>query len=101
MTPTQIFQHYLHIVSAESGIPEDKILAKSKEQDVVDARHILFHVLNIYSLYPAQIARIAGMSAHRVGIILAEFDNRLNQSRFMRNILREVFVSCPELPRRT
>lgn len=99
MAPAQVFQKYLSIVSQESGIPEEKIISKCRETDVVDVRHLLFHLLNIYSLYPAQIARLAGMNPHRVGKILSEFDNRLSQSRFMRNVLGDVLAACPELSR--
>ena len=101
MAPTQVFQHYLSIVSQESGIPEDKIISKCRETDVVDVRHLLFHILHIYSLYPAQIARLAGMNPHRVGTIISEFDNRLSQSRFMRHVLGDVLAVCPELKSRT
>lgn len=101
MAPTQVFQHYLSIVSKESGIPEDKIISKCRETDVVDVRHLLFHILHIYSLYPAQIARLAGMNTHRVGAILSCFDNRLSQSRFMRSVLADVLAACPELKSRT
>lgn len=97
MTPTQVFQKYLSIVSKESGIPEEKIVSKCREADVMDVRHILFHLLHIYSLYPAQIAREAGVSERRVRDILIGFDNRLRQSRYMRTVLHDVLSACPEL----
>lgn len=97
MAPTQIFQKYLSIVSAESGISEDRILSKSRETDVVDVRSILIHTLHIYSLYPAQIAREVGMSERQVNNIIASFHDRLRQSRFMQGLLRDVKERCPEL----
>lgn len=97
MAPTQIFQQYLSIVSAESGISEDRILSKSREADVVDARSILFYILHIYSLYPAQIAREAGMSERQVNNIINSFQDRLRQSRFLQNVLLDVKERCPEL----
>lgn len=97
MAPTQIFQHYLQIVSAESGISEDRILSKSKETDVVDVRSILIHTLHIYSLYPAQIANLVGVSVRRVNGILSEHDTRMRQSRFMQAVWRDVKGRCPEM----
>lgn len=89
MTPTQVFGLCLDIVAAESGISKELILSKSRERDVVDTRYILFYVCRNNSMYPAQIAREANVSEANVYHVLANFDSRIKQSRFMQNVLTD------------
>ena len=77
---TIIFNEILSAVEEITEIPRDRILSHSKQNDVVEARCLLFYYLQKADFYPSQIARMTNQSRQCVGCLLMSFDARCQYS---------------------
>lgn len=83
MYKSEIFAKTLNVVSQETEIPQEFILSKSKLVDVVDAKYLFVKSLNLKGFYPAQIARIIGISTRAVNNIISNFESRVATRKLM------------------
>jgi chromosomal replication initiation ATPase DnaA len=87
---TEIQRKILAVIADITEQPTERILSTSRHLEVVDARHILITLLREHGAYNSQIARICRMSLRAVNHALNNFDNRLKQSKPMRNNLAKI-----------
>lgn len=80
---TIIFNEILSAVEAATEIDRALILSHSKQNDIVEARCLLFHYLQRADFYPSQIARMTNQSRQCVGCLLMSFDARCKYSANM------------------
>ena len=71
----------LDLESAETEIPKETILSKSRTIDVVDARHLAIKLLHSKDIYPSRIAGIFGMSPRSVRHVITAFDARVQANK--------------------
>lgn len=83
------FDRLLKLVSEVSGIPVRDIL-KSNEIDAVDARNVVVYVLHNQGVYCRNIAKLVNRTPRAVRYILSNFDNRCDNSKYMRSIYEDV-----------
>ena len=79
------FSAILYAVSSSADIPAPIILSKSRNVEVVDARHILISILSECGWHQARIARQLGTSEASISIALDRFANRLKFGGFFIN----------------
>lgn len=84
MSIDDFFYQKLDKIAEVSGVGKTQILSKSKESDVVDARHILIKVLSDCGLSAKNIARSLNMSSRNVQYALLYFDDRIKYSKWAR-----------------
>lgn len=84
MCKSDVFQHILAIVSAETEVPPSAILSGDRRAETVDARYILTELCFRHGLYPCAIAAKTGLTARAVNHILATFEERISARRMMR-----------------
>lgn len=77
---TIIFNQILSAIEEITEIHRDRILSHSKQNDVVEARCLLFYYLQKADFYPSQIARMTNQSRQCVGCLLMSFDARCKYS---------------------
>lgn len=80
---TIIFNEILSAVEKATEIDRVLILSHSKQNDIVEARCLLFHYLQRADFYPSQIARMTSQSRQCVGCLLMSFDARCKYSANM------------------
>lgn len=80
---TIIFNEILSAVEKATEIDRALILSHSKQNDIVEARCLLFHYLQRADFYPSQIARMTNQSRQCVGCLLMSFDARCKYSANM------------------
>lgn len=76
------FSAILYAVSTATEIPAPVILSKSRNAEVVDARHILIAILSECGWHQARISRKLGVSEAAISITLDRFANRLKFGGF-------------------
>lgn len=79
------FSAILYAVSTSSEIPTPVILSKSRNTEVVDARHILISILSECGWHQARIARQLHISEAAVSTTLDKFAQRLKFGGFYIN----------------
>ena len=84
MIPKEILDFYCGAVIAACGIAKERLFSKSRDEDVVDARHILINLLYDAGAYPSIIASALGVTARCVTYAISGFNNRLRSTRWMR-----------------
>ena len=85
-----IYTSLLAIVEKTTEIPQTDILGRSKEQDIVDARHIFIYSLSaLGGLSTSYIADKTGYSNECVRKIIVSFADRLQHSPKLFAILFE------------
>ncbi len=80
---TIIFEQIISAVEQATEVPRALILSHSKQNDIVEARCLLFHYLQRADFYPSQIARMTNQSRQCVGCLLMSFDARCKYSANM------------------
>lgn len=80
MIKSEIFASVLKDVCEVTEIPEQKILSKSKEEDIVDARHLLIVTLVKSGYYPKMIAERLHITGRAVRYVLSAFHTRAANS---------------------
>ena len=80
----------VEVVSDLTGIDKDEILGRGKAAEVVDARWMVVKLVREAGYYPAQIAKVMGMSVRHIQAVLAEFGTRMHYfDSFMRSNYEE------------
>lgn len=69
-----------------SCIPEDEILSRSREEEVIDVRFILVKLLYEKGFYPRSISSLIGRGKTDVCYILRRFDERMECRKMMMHI---------------
>ena len=64
------------MVSQQSDIPIEVIISKSRNADVVDARHLAINLLFGLGLYPQQIAKVVHQSTRTIQCAISAFPVR-------------------------
>ncbi len=75
----------LNAVSEATDITPDAIISKSRECEVVDARHICVKLLHLRGLYVSRIANLMKLTPRNIQYILSSFDARIKFNRPLRN----------------
>ena len=87
MPATDLYRTVLSDVVEESEIPESKIISPCHEREAVDARYVLVYLLHKrLGLYPSRINAITGICERSINYILTFYEQRYEQSKFLRNI---------------
>lgn len=90
MCKSEIFNRILDVVSQQTEIPREQILSSSKSMEVVDARCILFRLLQEQGLYPGQIATQAGKTPAAIRYLLAHFEDRVKTNKIVKIYLQNI-----------
>ena len=77
MCKSEIFNRVLDVVSQQTEVSREQILSRSKSMEVVDARCILFRLLQEQGLYPGQIATQARKTPAAIRDLLSHFEDRV------------------------
>ena len=80
MSKSYIYEAILQAVITETEVSQEQILSHSKQNDVVEARCLLFYYLHKVGFYPAQIARMTNQSRQCVSCLLLSFEARCKYS---------------------
>lgn len=86
MDKNTIFADILSVLSRVSCIPEDAILSRSREEEIIDVRFILVKLLHERGFYPRSISSLIGRGKTDVCYILRRFDERMECRKMMRHI---------------
>ena len=86
----------LDLVSAETEIPKETILSKSRTIDVVDARHLAIKLLHSKNIYPSRIAAIFGISPRSVRHVITAFDTRVQANKSLGYNLAKIRKCSPK-----
>ena len=81
----KIFSTCLDIVAEEMDITRDQIISDCKNEDVVDARHLLVMLMYEMGLYPTTIAQLVGCTSRNVNTIISGFRLRCDRRKLLRN----------------
>lgn len=81
----RLLSEILRIVAAETEIEAEKIMSKSRNCEVVDARHICIELLYKSGMYISRIAEIMKLTPRSVHYVLTDFDDRLLYNTPLRN----------------
>lgn len=94
----KILSEIIEIVSTETDVPREMIVSKSRENEVVDARHICVNILWRKGIYISRIAELMRMTPRNVQYVISEFEDRIAFNRPMRNnyerILKKLGNCC-------
>lgn len=85
MEKLKILSVCLDLVSDECEIDQQAILSECKNEDVVDARHLLVMLMYEMGLYPATIAQLVGCTSRNVNTIISGFRLRCDRRKLLRN----------------
>lgn len=80
----KIFSTCLDIVAEEMDITRDQIISDCKNEDVVDARHLLVKLLTDCGLYPLVISQLIGCTSRNINVILSGFKLRCDRRKLLR-----------------
>lgn len=80
MRKSELFAHILGVVSEVTEVEPERILAKTKKEEVVDARMLLVYFCRKEGLYPTQIAEWVNVSVRHVNRLMSEVDERISVS---------------------
>lgn len=75
----------LDLVSEEFEITKEQILSKSRNAEIVDARHMAVKLMHAHNIYTSRIATILGISQRNTLHIITSFDTRIQMNRSLRN----------------
>lgn len=85
MEKLKILSVCLDLVSDECEIDQQAILSECKNEDVVDARHLLVKLMSECGLYPSTIALLIGCTSRNINAILSGFKARCDRRKLLRN----------------
>lgn len=77
MCKTRIFNEILKTVSEKAEVPADYILSGRKDEETVDARYILVHLLSKSGIAHSSIAKFINKDIRTVNNIITCFDARV------------------------
>lgn len=80
MIKSEIFASVLRDVCEVTEVSEQQILSKSKEEEIVDARHLLVVTLVKSGYYPRMIAERLHITGRAVRYMIASFRTRAANS---------------------
>lgn len=81
----ELADRIINAVAEELDVPKESIISKSRNAEVVDARHMAAMLLYKSNVYPARIASIFGVSSRTVQYAITSFDARIQTNRALRN----------------
>lgn len=81
MCKSRIFNEILKAVSGETEVPSDCILSSKKDEDTVDARYILVHLLSKHGISHSSIAKFINKDVRTVNNIITGFDARMRSRK--------------------
>jgi hypothetical protein len=84
MEKLKILSVCLDLVSDECEIDQQAILSECKNEDVVDARHLLAKLMSECGLYPSTIALLIGCTSRNINAILSGFKARCDRRKLLR-----------------
>lgn len=88
MCKSEIFNRVLDVVSQQTEVSREQILSRSKSMEVVDARCILFRLLQEQGLYPGQIATQARKTPAAIRYLLSHFEDRVKSNKMVKIYLQ-------------
>lgn len=77
--------YVLELVAEELDVPKESIMSKSRNAEVVDARHTAVKLLHCNNIYPSKIAGVFGLTARNIQYVITSFDSRIQTNRSLRN----------------
>lgn len=95
MKKHEIFAEILSAVSLETDIPRERIISKAKDEETVDARHLLIYLLNLSGFYTDNTASMLKISKRAVTRALSGFSDRLSISPMLRINLAHLKTLLP------
>ena len=90
MCKSEIFNRVLDVVSQQTEVSREQILSRSKSMEVVDARCILFRLLQEQGLYPGQIATQARKTPAAIRYLLSHFEDRVKSNKMVKIYLQNI-----------
>lgn len=81
----ELADYVLELVAEELDVTKESIMSKSRNAEVVDARHMAAILLYKSNVYSSRIASIFGVSPRTVQYIITSFDARIQTNRALRN----------------
>lgn len=81
MCKSRIFNEILKAVSEETEVLADCILSNKKDEDTVDARYILVHLLSKSGISHASIAKFINKDIRTVNNIITGFEARMKSRK--------------------
>lgn len=81
MRKSELFKAIVESVACEMELNADEILSTRRTANIVDARHIIVHLLFKEGVYIADIAHALNLSRRAVEKIRSTFDGRLDSNR--------------------
>lgn len=83
----------LECVSKETDLSVEQIKSPSKEQRIVDARHISVMVMCKLGIYPSQIAELFGVSVRNIYYVKQNFYHHIEWNRMMKRHYDNVLLA--------
>ena len=90
MCKSEIFNRVLDVVSQQTEVSREQILSRSKSMEVVDARCILFRLLQEQGLYPGQIPTQARKTPAAIRYLLSHFEDRVKSNKMVKIYLQNI-----------
>lgn len=81
MCKTRVFNEILAAVAEETEVPADSILSGKKDEDTVDARYILVHLLDRSGVSHSSIAKYINKDIRTVNNIITGFEARVRSRK--------------------
>lgn len=80
MCKSELYRQILGTVSQETEIPEERILSKAKNAEIVDARYLLVYFLWRHGFHAPVISSLMNFSRRPIEKMISQFDIRRKQS---------------------
>lgn len=77
--------YVLELVAEELDVPKESIMSKSRNAEVVDARHTAVKLLHCNNIYPSKIAAMFDVSPRTIHYVITSFDARIQTNKSPRN----------------
>ncbi|WP_302821620.1 hypothetical protein [Parabacteroides goldsteinii] len=81
MCKTRVFNEILEAVSAETEVSADCILSGKKDEETVDARYMLVHLLSRSGISHSSIAKLINKNVRTVNHIVTGFEARMSSRK--------------------
>lgn len=96
MCKSELYRQILGTVSQETEIPEERILSKAKNAEIVDARYLLVYFLWRQGFHAPVISSLMNFSRRPIEKMISQFDLRRKQSgKMFGNAPRPYCVQTP------
>lgn len=90
MCKSEIFAKILNAVSDETEVPAEQILSNKRDDDTVDARHLLVYLLYNQGFGTSRIAKYIHKDIRCINKILNNFPDRKDNRKLLRIYLESV-----------